>query len=155
MTNFFLAILNFSFFNTVRCGTLCGKTKHSLPHNVEITGISFWQKFRESNAFTKYVTTQCGNVIIFPQKFFAKIPSNQRFHWRPICILIWRKNFQMGENFWNFHTVYYLNGWFDEIFLVREISSFFHTVLCNFFRQINLEYSFLLKKCFDGIFATT
>ena len=44
---------------------------------------------------------QCGNLQIFPPRFFAKLPSNWLFH----CISIWRKNFAVGGNFRNYHTV--------------------------------------------------
>ena len=37
--------------------------------------------------------------------FFANFPSNQRFTKELYCKSIWRKNFQMGEIFWNFHIV--------------------------------------------------
>ena len=50
------------------------------------------------------VRKQCGNLIIFPPRFFEKIPSNWLFH-EFYCKLIWRRKIVRGENLRNYHTV--------------------------------------------------
>ena len=55
----------------------------------------------------------------FPHDFFAKISSNQIFHY---CKSIWRKIFAMGENFWIFTLCIMFLKYFRQKF--RESNAF-------------------------------
>ena len=86
MTKYFLVRVNFS----VRYAYVPIHTYHS----VEITEI---------------LSSQCGNLQIFPPPFFcknfAKSNVSLKLYNELYCKSIWRKIFAVGENFWNFHTV--------------------------------------------------
>ena len=69
----------------------CEKTRNSLSQK-KISWNQLFSTYSKTVAFTKFLsknrerflhcamTAQCGNLIIFPPRFFEKIPSNQLFN---------------------------------------------------------------------------
>ena len=85
----------------------------------------FLQKFRQTNFFTKDL----------------------------YCISIWRKKFQVGENFWNYHTVnrdLFLHSTFPQHTV--NILQNFREINSSVIRESNGFVKKLLNSWFDEIF---
>ena len=102
---------NFLFFHTVRW-----KSRN-------FTATVFTQNFRQINNFTvnwfdvknfvwqwifRFSTLHSVEICkFFPHDILQKFRQINFFTKELYCKSIWRKNFAVGENFWNYHTVFY------------------------------------------------
>ena len=84
----------------------------------------FWRK---KGNFSR---TQCNVVIWYfsPQNFLKKVRQINVFTKELYCKSIWRKNFQVGENLWNYHTVRENRIAFCSTFPQFEIWNWFHGI---------------------------